>query len=45
MFLATHFLDLIYSEGFDEVTIPETKLIGVAMLVKVAVHARTMGEW
>ena len=32
MFLAPHILDWIYSEGFDEVTIPETILNGVAML-------------
>ena len=32
MFLAPHILDWIYSEGFDKVTIPETKLNGVAML-------------
>ena len=32
MFLASHILDWIYSEGFDKVTISETILNGVAML-------------
>ena len=36
MFLAPHILDWIYSEGFDEVTIPETILNGVAMLDNVS---------